>query len=444
MPQRNRSGARSHRRWLLPIAALIVQLWGPSPGLAAEDGGDDVPLLRSIPDVAEGLKSLPPFLRDTDLTLHLRTYYFNQRNSSDTISEAWAGGGWLTYRSGWLLGTFQMGATVFTSIPLYAPDDRGGTDLLLPGQVGFIVPGVAYGALRYEEYALLTGYRQLVNQTYVNAQDNRMAPNTFEGVTLKGQVGFVDYLVGYLTQMKQRDASTFISMAEAAGVKGNSGGLALGGVVLKPGGGFTLQLSNQYGNDVFNTAFAQADYTHAFTAELALTFSGQYTDQRAVGGDLLGGSKFTSWVTSVGGTRVQLRYQDLTLTGAFSMTGKGNDIQTPFGHYPGYLRLIVKDFDSAGEVAWLAGLYYELPRALLPGASAELKFAQGWNAVSPTTRKPVPDQREYDIVLYYGPPKTSALRGFGFEVSTGLVDTQGNNKLGYQIRLILNYELPLL
>jgi len=84
------------------------------------------------------------------------------------------------------------------------------------------------------------------------------------------------------------------------------------------------------------------------------------------------------------------------------MTGKGNNIQTPFGHYPGYLRLIVKDFDSAGEVAWLAGLYYDLSRALLPGASAEFKVAQGWNAVNPATRKPVPDQREYDIILCYG------------------------------------------
>ncbi len=221
MPQRNRSGARSHRRRLLALAALIACLWGQSPGWAAEDGGGDVPLLRNILDIAEGLKSLPAFLRDADLRLHLRTYYFNQRNSNDTINEAWAGGGWLAYKSGWLLDTFQMGATVFTSIPLYAPNGRGGTDLLLPGQVGFIVPGIAYGALRYKDYALLTGYRQFVNQTYINAQDNRMAPNTFEGVTLKGQVGFVEYIAGYLTQMKQRDANTFISMAEAVGVGNN-------------------------------------------------------------------------------------------------------------------------------------------------------------------------------------------------------------------------------
>src|SRR6266498_2342591 len=252
MPQPAPRGVRLHRRRLLSRAALIACLCGLSPGWAAEDGGDDAPLLRRIPDVAEGVKSLPAFLRDIDLKLHLRTYYFNQRTSSDTYNEAWAGGGWLAYQSGWLLDTFQMGATVYTSIPLYAPDDRDGTDLLKPGQIGFIVPGIAYGALRYKDYALLTGYRQLVDQTYVNPQDNRMVPNTFEGVTLKGTVGFADYLVGYLTQMKQRDADQFISMAEAAGVTDNSSGLVLAGVNLTPWKDLKLQLSNQYGDDVFN------------------------------------------------------------------------------------------------------------------------------------------------------------------------------------------------
>jgi hypothetical protein len=429
------------------LAGLVACVLGPSPAGAAEMGPDVTPLLRTIPDIDEGMNSLPAFLRDTDLKLHLRTYYFNQRTSSassDTYNEAWAGGGWLAYQSGWLLDTFQMGATAYTSIPLYAPNDRDGTDLLLPGQVGFIVPGVAYGALRYKEYALLTGYRQLVDQTYVNLQDNRMVPNTFEGVTLKGTVGFAEYQVGYLTEMKQRGADTFISMAEAAGVKANSGALVLAGVDLTPWRDFKLQLSNQYGNDVFNTAYSRADYAHALTPALGLTFSGQYTDQRAVGDDLLGGSKFKSWVTSVGGARVQLVYQELTLTSAFSVTGKGNNIQTPYGHYPGYLRLIVKDFDRAGEVAWLAGLAYDFSRVLPPGIRAEFNFAQGTSAISPTKRTPEPNEREYDVTVSYRAPKSSPLRGFDFEATGGFVDLQGTSKPSYQIRLILNYEVPLL
>ncbi len=433
---------RSERPLL--AATLIAFLAGPLQGLAAEVDPDDAPLLRKTAAISEGMKELPAFVRDTDLRLHLRIYYFNQRNSNDTVNEAWAAGGWLAYRSGWLLDTFQMGATVYGAAPLYAPADRDGTELLAPGQKGFVVPGVAYGALRYKEYALLTGYRQLVVQTYVNPHDSRMVPNTFEGVTLGGEVGFVEYLVGYLTRMKTRNADDFISMAEAAGVKGNDGGLVMAGINVTPGRGFRLELTNQLGEDVFNTAYGGVDYAHAFTPELGLILSGQYTDQRAVGGDLLGGSKFTSWATSVGGARVHLRYQDLTLIGAFSMTAKGQNIQTPFGVYPGYLHMIVKDFDRAGEVAWLAGLAYDFSKLLLPGTRAELSFAQGTNAISPKTRKPEPDEREYDMTIGYVAPKSSALRGFSFGAAGGIVDLQHAGKLDYQIRLIINYEIPLL
>jgi hypothetical protein len=40
-----------------------------------------------------------------------------------------------------------------------------------------------------------------------------MAPNISRR-TLKGHAGWVDYLVGYLTRMKQHNADDFISMAE--------------------------------------------------------------------------------------------------------------------------------------------------------------------------------------------------------------------------------------
>ena len=77
-----------------------------------------------------------------------------------------------------------MGAVGYTSQPLYAPDDKDGTTLLAPGQEGITVLGQAYGQLRYRDYALLTGYRQMVDDGYVNRQDNRMLPNTFERAVL--------------------------------------------------------------------------------------------------------------------------------------------------------------------------------------------------------------------------------------------------------------------
>jgi len=49
--------------------------------------------------------------------------------------------------------------------------------------------GQLYGQLRYKEYALLTDYRQLVDDGYVNPNDSRMIPNTFAAATLTGRLG---------------------------------------------------------------------------------------------------------------------------------------------------------------------------------------------------------------------------------------------------------------
>src|SRR5262249_49485791 len=89
---------------------------------------------------------------------------------------------------GGLWDTFALGGCGSTSQPLYAPEDTGGTNLLHPTagnpQDSILVLGQAYAQLRYKEYTLVTGYRQLVDEGYVNPQDSRMVPNTVEGVTI--------------------------------------------------------------------------------------------------------------------------------------------------------------------------------------------------------------------------------------------------------------------
>ncbi len=85
---------------------------------------------------------------------------------------------------------FGIGATFYGSAPLYAPDDKDGTLLLKPGQEGDSVIGEAFAAVRYQDYLLVKGYRQLVDQPYINPIDNRMTPNTFEGLTAGGTVRF--------------------------------------------------------------------------------------------------------------------------------------------------------------------------------------------------------------------------------------------------------------
>ena len=440
------------RRWTRALVGglLIGALLDARPA-----GADDAPPPPPLPaplealflPVKEKVRTLPwSFLADTDLRVHFRSYYFNRTNPNDTVNEAWAFGGWVSYQSGWLLDTFAMGATLYGSAPLYAPDDRDGTLLLNTGQQGYYVPGEAWGALRYKDYALLKGYRQLVEQGYINPQDNRMTPNTFEGVTLGGKVGWLQYLAGFLWQIKARNSDEFVSMSEKAGAANSNDGVGLAGVRLTPIPNLRVDLSNQYGVNTFNTIYGEVDYVHPLSEDWKLRVGAQFTDQRAVGDALLAPADGRYWATQQGGVRTQLSWRDLTFTTAFSITGAGNTIQAPWGSFPGYLSMIDQDFNRAREKGILIGAAYVLPGSIVQGLSANANFVYGWDAINPSTRQKAPNQAEYDFTVDWRPAwrEPAFLKGMWFRARSAILDQQNAATLGYQFRLILNWERDLI
>jgi hypothetical protein len=345
------------RGWWSALALLLVVALGPSMVSAQSAQGpvtrqpspalpeaefvrspDDAPppppqtglLETGFPTLREGMSKLPPFLRDTDLNVRLRTFYFNRQNDNDTVNEAWAFGGWVQYASGWLLDTFALGATYYTSQPLYAPDDHPGSLLLTPGQHPIGIFGQAWGALRYKDYALLKGGRQSVDEGYVNPQDNRMVPNTFEALLLSGPAGWARYDVGYLWTIKPRDAEDFISMSQQAGAPSDDEGLILTALALKPIKDLLIYVGNYYAQDVFNTAFVKSEYTHVISQDLKLQFGLQFTDQRGVGDEQLG--DFTVWNVGAG---ARLVWKGLSLSVATHFTGDDANISSPWGSWPG-------------------------------------------------------------------------------------------------------------
>ena len=104
------------RRSSLTLGVGLLITWAAWSGpVSAEDAPPPPyapPLEKLFAPLKEEIQksSLPPFLKDTDLKVHFRTYYFNRTKPDDTVNEAWAFGGWITYQSGWLLDTFSMGA----------------------------------------------------------------------------------------------------------------------------------------------------------------------------------------------------------------------------------------------------------------------------------------------------------------------------------------------
>jgi len=436
---------------VLGLTLLVISAAWKEPA-SAEDAPPPPPVLSPAEALFLPLKEKvhalqTPFLRDTDVKLHLRLYYFNREKPDDSENEALAFGGWIGYKSGWLLDTFAMGATLYGSAPLYAPTDKDGTLLLKPGQNGYYVPGEAWGALRYQDYAILKGYRQQVDQAYINPQDNRMTPITFQGVTLGGKVDWVQYLSGFLWKIKQRNSDEFVSMSVQAGApKSSNDGVGLAGVRLTPVEGLRFDVSNQYGVNTYNSIWAEADYLRPLSPDWKLRLGAQFTDQRAVGDGLLpraGGKQF--WDTQAGGARVQAIYRDLTLTSAFWINGAGNTIQTPWGSFPGYLSLIDQDFDRAREKAVGVGAAYDFKK-LVQGLSGNFLLAWGWDAISRSSGKKAPDQAEYDLTVDYRPPlqKPFFLNGMWFRFRSDILDQQDAKKLGYQFRIIINWERDLI
>ena len=460
--------------WMLAAVILAAMVAGPSmamartavepspaahvpvseQGAAAGRGEDelvrspDVPppppretglLTAAFPGFRDGLSRLPPFFRDTDLNVRLRTFYFNRQNDNDTASEAWALGGWVQYASGWLFDTFAIGATYYTSWPLYAPDDRPGTLLLTPGQDAIGVFGEAWGALRYKDYALLKGYRQKIDDGYLNPQDNRMLPNTFEAVTLSGTVDWVRYDVGYVWNIKPRDSNDFISMSRQAGASGGDRGLILTTLSFAPIKDLSIYTGNFYGLDVFNTAFAKAEYTHTVNQDLKLQFGLQFTDQRSVGDQRVG--DFATWNVGAG---MRVVWRGLSVGAAAHFTGDEASIASPWGTWPGYLSLAVTDFDRANEKAFGVGVKYDFGGTLLPfrvpGLSVHLLYAQGNDRIDPVTRNDQPTTYEGNLDIIYNVP---GVKGLSLRFRNAYVG-RGQPDVVKDFRIIVNYELNLL
>ena len=104
---------------------------------------------------------------------------------------------------------------------------------------------------------------------------------------------------------------------------------------------------------------------------------------------------------------------------------------------------MLRDFDRANERAWRAGLSYRFDRLGLPGVSAFVNYGKGRHAVDPTTQQRLPDQSEYDYTVDFRPER-GLLEGLWLRLRYARVDEDGNGEVADQIRLILNYELPVL
>ena len=451
------------------ISFMVMLPWGAAPSLAEEAISQEEPTPTSVeqevfsinrdfiekaempeifPRLKEHLKDMDPFFRDTKLDVNLRTYYFyrdNYPNTTPQINEAWAIGGAVSYKSGWLLNHFQLGAVYYLSEPLYAPEDRDGTQLLRPGQKSISVLGQLYGRVKLIEDNYLNLYRYEYNTPYINKDDGRMVPKTFEGYSFKGSSGGKDgaprlqYAGGYITKIKERDSDDFVPMSQDAGAPVDRG-VSVGAAIFSLGK-FSIGAYDYYCDDVINIGYGEAKYTWLATQKLHLLFAAQLTDQRSVGDDALKGYAFS--VNQVG-VKTEMSYSGALLSLAFTTDTSGADLQNPWSSYPGYTSVQVKDFNRAKEKAFLVKAAYDFTHLGLDGVTAYALVVHGWDRINPTTGQGVANENELDLDLQWK-PKNGFFKNFWPRVRYGVVHQyEGEKNYIHDFRIILNYDLPVL
>jgi len=400
---------------------------------------------RFFPWMKEQLKDTPDFFRDTKLNLNIRTYYLYRDKYDEGALEAWALGGALAYQSGWLLNRFSVGSVLYTSQRLFGPEDRDGTLLLRPEQQGYTVVGQLYGRVKLFEDNFLNIYRYEYNTPFINKNDNRMTPNTFEGYTFQGAYGGKDgapgfgYGGGYITKIKERNSDRFVWMSQDAGASAKRGVVLGGGKVSYKG--FTFGAIDYYSSDIINIFYTEGSYKLNVTKDLGFLFTAQFTEQRSVGDNLLKGYSFK---TNQLGVKTDMSYRGGMLSFGYTTDSRGTDLQSPWSGYPGYTSVQVQDFNRAGESAFIAKASYDFKRLGLEGVTAYALFVHGWGRVDPSTKDPVPDENEFDMDLQWR-PTWKFLKGLWFRARYAYVHQyEGDKSTQHDFRVIVNYDFPLL
>ena len=322
---------------------------------------------------------------DTKFDVQARTFYLDRDKYDGSQSEAWALGGSVGLKTGYFREFFAFGATGYTSQKLHGPEDKDGTLLLAPGQEGYTVLGEVYGEFLLNQDTRLTLGRRGFDTPYINRNDARMTPNTFQAALLQGLYGDSkdtgEWRVGagYVDKIKERNSEDFVSMAKDAGAPA---GVERGVYTL--GANYTLgDLSvgaiGYYRDDIIGIFYTEAKYAFALSDDWKLRTALQYSDQGSNGDQLLKGTHFDSnqW-----GAKAELVHGGALFTVGYTQAGGNANMQNPWSGYPGYTSVQVEDFNRDGEKAWLLRAGYDFQS--VKGLGIYALYVDGTDPSAPT------------------------------------------------------------
>ncbi|RJX35937.1 MAG: outer membrane porin, OprD family, partial [Desulfarculus sp.] len=283
---------------------------------------------------------------------------------------------------------------------------------------------------------LVRAFRQELHTPFLNPQDNRMVPVTYEALTLINKdLPHTKLAFSHVTGIKGRTDSTFSSPSQAAGLTGASEPLTLAGAVFAPNQVWTLQLWDYFSHQFMNTVYFQADAAWSLGGVI-LRPSLQVIQQRDVGRALGGG--FDTYAL---GGQVALGWRGATFLLAYTMVDDSHPILQPWANYPGFTSMIELNNNQAGMDAWMLGLVWDLGPLGLQG----LKLSGYYSDARSPNSGPLasPDQREWDLILSY--QFRGRLQDLKLTVKYAQVDQQPilSGQDYRDLRLILNWNCNL-
>ncbi len=387
--------------------------------------------------IDEWRKDKAPFLRDGQLNLNFRTMDFDYEIVDALDIEAWAAPGELAYRSGKWRDLLSIGASVYGSYEISGNEYAGLSGMLQPDGDGITTLGQAYIELERDGLSARL-YRQVIDIAYLNKNDSRMIPNTFEAYLVGKEGKSFDFQAGYVDRVKLRNREDFISMGEAAGIENGDSGTGLLSVLWKPAiRGFDWGATYQHTPDAFQLLYSEANWLDEVFG-IGVRGSAQYTYQESIGKEQLGDFR-----THAAGLKLSTSYRNAVFSVAYTRVGSGNSIKSPFGGRPAYTSSMIRNFDRANEAAWRAALSYHFDELGLPHWSFNVNYTSGSDAESDRTGLPLIDTRETDFTLDFR-PEEGPLQGLWFRIRYARVNERGGGEVANQVRIILNYNWSIL
>ncbi len=339
-----------------------------------------------------------------DSNLHLLQDSSEPDISDEKIQAYSAIGGFVGYETAsWF--NLTAGATVYGAIPFGSnPDYRRGLGGLYEadgGQDPYIVLGEVFVKYQKHGHLVKVGKQEMPDYRMVSLSNIRFSPITHSGAVYENSViKNLGLKLGYITRMKERNATKFIDMATGARLQESVNDKQIIRGDYDPGNyddsgyigdekemsmlGLTYQYKkfsfegwNYYVNDFVNSTYLVGQYNIDPTAsDFHFTLAAQYTIQKDVGAHLAGNIDTWHYGLSVrgykGGLSFFANYNELSYN---ENSYDGGTLFVRWGTPQMFNSFQVQDSELAGTKSVGVGLQYDFgSNGLIPGVVMRWRY----------------------------------------------------------------------